>query len=190
MPTFDPSTPTITRKFAGHEFTVPAPFAEGSVLTGPEAAFLNGQIASVVGNAYSGDIRRAEEAKKGATKSWDHAAKFAEKYSGYVLGESNRGSGGTGSASSALDRMIRFLSGEDLKARIVRKGLKVAPFYKAAATDTTAYKNKWEELMAQNIEAKRDEFTATAEAQIAALAATDAEDDALFADVEVAAAAD
>jgi hypothetical protein len=216
MPSYTSETPTIERKFYDITFQVPAPFAAGHTLTANEANWMNSNVASVIGNAYSGDIRRAmqahnEAALKAHTEAggkakdfkpaedvsvlgWDHAAKFAEKYAGYELGVTSRG-GGSGEGSSPLSRTIMFLAAEDLKARMVRKGLKVANFYKAAAQDGTKFKSRWAELLAQNIEAKRDEFTETATAMLAK-AEDDAEDDLLSGEVpaddtsEVAAAAE
>lgn len=176
MPVSTSETPTITRTFAGHEFTVPAPYTEGHVLTAPEASWLNGQVASVVGNAFSGDLRRAEAAKKGATKTWDLPAMFAERYASYALGEGRGSGGGTASGTSALDRTITFLATEDIKSRIAAKGLKVDAFRKTPAQDAQ-YKSRFVELVAQNIEAKRELFTAQAQAQLDALAASDATDD-------------
>jgi hypothetical protein len=184
-------TATFVRKFYDMEFTIPAEFEAGHVLSANEANFINSQKASVVGNQYSGDIRRAVAGlvaggNKKATVAdlgWDHAARFAEKFADYELGVSNRGSGGTTSGSNPLDRMVSFLASEDLKARIIRKGLKVATFYKAKSADGT--QSKWSELLAANIEAKGEEFRAQAEAQLAALEATDTEADPLLDDVEV-----
>lgn len=198
MPQFDTSTPTISRKFADHTFTVPAPFAEGHALTANEATFLNGQVASVVGNQFAGDIRRALAAYNKAQREalpkkeqasyvdttdvsvlgWDMAARFAAKYAEYELGVSNRGGDGSGSANDALTRTVNFLNAEDMKARIIAKGLKVGAFQKAAASDPQ-YKTKWAELLAKNLEAKGDQFRATAQAQIDAAAANAGSDDLL-----------
>lgn len=58
MPKFDPSTPTRSAEYGGVSVLAPEPFTEGHTLTGPEAAFLNRQVASVVGNSFAGMIRR------------------------------------------------------------------------------------------------------------------------------------
>lgn len=201
MPAFDTSTPTITRKFSDLTFSVPAPFAANHALTANEATFLNSTLASVVGNAFSGDIRRAmvahnAEALKAWTAAgnkakdfkpdtdpavlgWDMDAKFAAKFTGYELGVSNRGGDGSASTATPLDRMVKFIATEDLKARLVAKGFKVTDFYKAPALDTETYKSKWDELLAQNIEKNRERFTASAQSQLDAMAAADADDDIL-----------
>jgi len=197
MPTFDTSTPTITRKFADHTFTVPAPFSAGHALSANEATFLNGQVASVVGNQFAGDVRRAVEAhNKANPKSkidatglgWDMAARFAEKYADYALGVSNRGGDGTASGHDALTRTVNFLNAEDMKARIIAKGFKVGAFTKAAPSDPQ-YKSKWAELLAKNLAAKGDEFRATAQAQIDALAGSDSASDDLLDGIDAPASA-
>jgi hypothetical protein len=107
------------------------------------------------------------------------AAKFAEKYASYALGVSNRGGDGTASGNDALTRTVNFLNAEDMKARIIAKGFKVGAFQKAAPSDPQ-YKTKWAELLAKNLEAKGDQFRATAQAQLDALEASDAGSDDLL----------
>jgi hypothetical protein len=210
MPKFDTSTPTLERTFSGVDFKVPAPFAAEHVLTAPEAAWLNSNLASVVGNAFSGDIRRGlktlnDNAKKNlkgaelkayvdvtdpAKLGWDMQAEFNAKFGDYVLGESNRGTGG-GNASDPLSQLIRMFSTVDIKARLAAKDRKVAPLYKAPSnigadgntyTSLEAmkeagvepkYPSKWEELVSENIKVKGDQFRAQAEAQMAQLAQSD-----------------
>ncbi len=150
MPKFDASTPTMTRKFGDITLTVPAPFIEGSTRTANEAKFDNNQVASVVLNGYSGDVRRAKEAGKDVS-IWDHQALFNAKYADYELGVSNRGSGKGTSANTELHRTITFLAREDLIARLIKAGRTVQSVQKAPASDPTAYKSAWAELLAKSI---------------------------------------
>ncbi len=175
MPQVPDSTPTATRTFAGLEFTVPMPFAEGHQLSSGEASWLNSNLASVIGNAYSGDIRRAEAAKKGSTKTWDHAAKFAAKYEGYVLGESNRGSGGV-KGTDAVAALARVLATIELKRKLVAAGHKPGALMKVKNTEGVS---KFNELLDALIARDGEHFTAQAQAQIADMD-TQPEDD-LFA---------
>ncbi len=205
MPTVPADAPRVTRKFYDMEFSVPYIFSEGHALTAPEAVFLNANLASVIGNAYSGDIRRAvlalnEEGEKafiaaGGKKKdytplgvealgWDHQAKFADKFASYDMGVTRQGGGTGASTSSPLERMITFLAGEDLKAKFAKKSMKVSPFYKAEATEGSGFKSKWAELLAGNIERNIERFTAAAEAQLASMAEADAEDDGLLDGIE------
>lgn len=206
MPTFTAETPTITRKFYDMTFTVPAPFTSGHQLTAPEATFLNSTLASVVGNAFSGDIRRAlvalnEEGEKafiaaGGKKKdyapvgiealrWDFPAKFAERYADYELGASNRGSGAGTASSDPLARMVNFIASEDLKAKLARKNLSVSRIYKAPATSDSGFKTKWAELLANNIEKNRETFTAQAQAQLDSITSDAEADDDLLEGVEL-----
>lgn len=179
MPTVDPSAPTATRTFAGMEFTVPMPYTEGHTLTPGEAAWLNSNLASVIGNAYSGDIRRAEAAKKGSTKSWDHAAKFAEKYEGYTLGESNRGSG-TPKSTDTVGALARVLATMELKRKLVKAGHKPGVLMKTKNADGV---NKFNELLEALIARDGEHFRSQAEAQVADMDAGDSADD-LFASLD------
>lgn len=198
MPKFDTNTPRLERKFSGVEFKVPAPFTEGHALTKGETAWLNSNLASVVGNAFSGDIRRGlaahnktalEAHVKGGGKAkdfkpsddpavlgWDMQKEFDLKFAEYELGESNRGTGGA--ANDPLSQLIRMFSTVDIKARLAKKGFKVAPLYKAPSAimgddSKPKYPSKWEELVQENIIAKGDQFKAQAEAQLAQLAKSD-----------------
>jgi hypothetical protein len=191
MPQFTPETPTVARTFVGVPFTVPMPFAEGHTLTGPQAAWLNSNLASVVGNAFSGDIRRGLKAhndaalaahKKAGGKEkdftpaehpsvlgWDLQDEFNKKFAGYTLGESNRGSGGSASTSDPVAALIRTFSTLDIKARLAAKGYKVGPLYKTPSSMPNTYKSKWEELVGENAKAKETQFRAQAEAQLSAM---------------------
>ncbi len=62
MPHFTADTPTIERKFIDHTFRVPSVYSTGHILTDLETKWLNSQVASVVANAFSGDVRRAVSA--------------------------------------------------------------------------------------------------------------------------------
>lgn len=213
MPEFATDTPRVERKFSGIDFTVPYVFNEGHVLTKPQTAWLNSNLASVIGNAFSGDIRRGlaalnkaalEAHVKGGGKAkefkpiedpkalrWDFQKEFDTKFAEYELGESNRGTGG--GAASPVDQLVRMFSTVDIKSRLAKKGLKVAPLYKASsligadgtvypslaamtvAKVTPKYPSKWEELVSENIIAKAEQFKAQAEDQLAALATDDDE---------------
>lgn len=211
MPKFATDTARVERKFSGIDFTVPYVFAEAHPLTKPEAAWLNSNLASVVGNAFSGDIRRGlaalnkagleahvkaggkpkdyKEVTDPKALRWDFQKEFDTKFAEYELGESNRGTGG--GAASPVDQLVRMFSTVDVKARLAKKGLKVAPLYKAPSNimgedgKTPKYPSKWEELVSENIITKGDEFRKQAEEQLAALGGdtADGEDDALLAGI-------
>lgn len=199
MPKFSTETPMVDRKFSGLDFKVPYVFAEGHALTKPEAAWLNSNLASVVGNAFSGDIRRGlaalnkaklDEFVKGGGKAkdykeitdpvalgWDFQKEFTAKFTDYELGESNRGQGG-GAANDPLSQLIRMFSTVDVKQRLAAKGYKVAPLYKTPSNlknedGSAKYPSKWEELVQENILAKGEQFRAQAQAQLDSLTTTD-----------------
>lgn len=176
MPKFTNETQRVERTFSGIDFTVPYVFAEGHQLTKPEAAWLNSNLASVVGNAFSGDIRRGlaalnkaglEAHVKGGGKpkdykevtdpkalKWDFQKEFDAKFADYELGESNRGQGG--SAATPEDQLVRMFSTVDVKARLAAKDLKVAPLYKAPSnigSDGVKYANP-EAMKAAGVEPK------------------------------------
>lgn len=201
MPKFDTNTPRVERTFSGIAFTVPFAFATAHVLTEPEAAWLNSNVASVVGNAFSGDIRRGlialnkaglEAHVKGGGKpkdykevtdakalKWNFQSEFDKKFADYELGESNRGQGG--SAATPEDQLVRMFSVMDVKARLAAKGFKVAPLYKAPSTimdgDKPKYPSKWEEMVSENIIAKGEQFRKQAADQLAQLAGPATEGD-------------
>lgn len=204
MPKFDTNAPMVDRKFSGLDFKVPYVYSEGHALTKPEAAWLNSNLASVVGNAFSGDIRRGlaalnkakrDEFVKGGGKpkdykeitdpsalGWDFQKEFAAKFSDYELGESHRGQGG-GNASDPVSQLVRMFSTVDVKQRLAAKGFKVAPLYKAPSNiknedGTPKYPSKWEELVQENIIAKGEQFRTQAEAQLEALNGAEGEDGA------------
>lgn len=191
MPAFDASTPTITRTFAGQSFTVPAPYAEGGVLTANDAKFLNGQLASVIGNALSGDMRRAVEAwnkanpknkVKDATELSDFGdlqALFDAKYTAYAPGESNRGSGTGTSGTDPIERMAHGFATQEAKARIIAKGYKVRDFVLAKSADGT--QSKLAEFVAKLMTEKGDSYRAQAESIRANI--TTGNDDDMFGDI-------
>jgi len=180
MPEFTPETPTISRKFDDHVFAVPALYSKGYKLSAQEADFLNGQLATVVGNRYGAKVRAAKA--KGETIA-DPDATFAALFTDYKVGESNRGSGvpGTGKTADPIARNIRFLAEEDLKARIITRGLKVKDFMSAAAVDASAFKSRYAELLAASIalgtnkEGTRN-WREEAEAMVQRVAATTTDD--------------
>lgn len=218
MPKFTTETARVERKFSGIDFTVPYVFAEAHPLTKPEAAWLNSNLASVVGNAFSGDIRRGlvalnkagleahvkaggkpkdyKEVTDPKALKWNFQSEFDTKFAEYELGESNRGTGG--GAASPVDQLVRMFSTVDVKARLAKKGLKVAPLYKAPSNmkddkGEALYPSKWEELVSENIKSSDAgthptgaNFRKQAEEQLANLAggeAVEGEDDALLAGI-------
>lgn len=173
MPTFNPDTPRVERKFAGVTFQVPYPFAEGHTLTSLQASWVNSALASTLGNHYAGDTRRriAEldteraEAFKAKTYSgpmdasgkkpapatiadlgWDHQAKFDAKFAAYQLGVSNRGEA---EARDPLSNFANSIAAGKVKELIAKKGLKVSTFQKADARDKDNYSSRYTELVAE-----------------------------------------
>lgn len=107
---------------------------------------------------------------------WDHAARFAERYESFIVGESNRGKGGASAASDPISRLMRTLASEDLKARIIAKGLSVQAFMRAKVTDADGEEvSKFETLLTANLEAQDERFRSMAAAQLAALKEGDAD---------------
>lgn len=188
MPTFTSDTPRLSRKSLDRTFTVPAVFAEGHALSGPEAAWMNGALASTLLNQFGGDVRRAlkaynETAKaefvKGGGKAkdyvevedptvlgWDLQAEFDAKFAGYVLGESNRGSGEAKSTTDPITSLVVFLAKEAIKAKIKAKGLTVKAFMDAKVpTEDGGEQSKFMELVHAHIE-RHPELRDQAEAQL------------------------
>lgn len=160
MPTFSETTPRVAYKFAGIDFSVPAPYSEGHVLLPNEATFMNRMLAGTMGNQYAGDIRkevakldaeRAEAFKaktytgptttdaKGKTipapatvtdLTWDHQARFIEKFTNYTPGASTRGTGAGGSSDPVV-QMARSLALAKVKELVAKKGLKIMDLYKS-----------------------------------------------------------
>ena len=62
MPQFTDETPRAKYKVQGLAVEMPLVFVEGYALGSNEAKWANGALASTVGNAYGGDVRRAVEA--------------------------------------------------------------------------------------------------------------------------------
>lgn len=180
MPTISPSHPRHDYKFSGIPIKVPHPFSEGHTLSTGEAHFLNRQLASYVGNGYSGEIRRELakidaanlEAFKAKTYTgpvvgegkaakpapatpadltWDHQAEFDAKFDGYVLGESNRGSGET-STKDPVAQFAHTIASSKVKELIKAKGLKVTQFT-ASSTNNDQGVSKFGQLVAQYIAA-------------------------------------
>src|SRR4029077_4198418 len=58
---FTDETPRGTYKEQGLQVEMPSVFAEGHVLTANKAKWMTASVASTVGNAYGGDVRRALE---------------------------------------------------------------------------------------------------------------------------------
>lgn len=182
MPTISPSHPRHDYKFSGIPIKVPHPFASGHTLSTGEAHFLNRQLASYVGNGYSGEIRRElkkiDDERAAAFKaktytgpltepdakgkqfpapatptdlSWDHQAEFDAKFDGYVLGESNRGSGET-STKDPVAQFAHTIASAKVKELIKAKGLKVTQFT-ASSTNNDQGVSKFGQLVAQYIAA-------------------------------------
>lgn len=214
MPTFDLSTPTAKRTYIGHDFNVPMPFTAGHVLSAPEAKWVNATLATVIGNAYAGSVRRALVAlnhaaiasafgdkaaaayakdnkvvPKGyvvqgveALTDWDHTAKFAETYSTYELGVSNRGSGGAASTSDPIGSMVNTLATAELKRRILAKGHKVKTWQTTKSTaDPTV--SSYAYALRQLIERDGDALRAQAEAILSNLSTMDGDADDLLGDL-------
>lgn len=188
----DPSMPkdtpsTLTRTFAGIEFTVPAPYAAGYVLSADEAVWVNSQKAGAVGNAYSGDIRRAQAAGTD-TSDWDHAAKFAERYANYNLGPNSRSGSGRKSGTDPVDKIAREIATKRIDAKIAAKGLTIAAFKASKEEDG---RSTYVHRVDGELEKFGEEIYAQAERQHEEnLAAAEAASDDDFADLPTHAAAE
>lgn len=200
MPAIPTSAPRVERKFAGLTIQAPSVYSAGYVLTAPDAAWVNATLASTIGNYFGGDIRRAltaldteraaqlkaktytgpmdDTGKKPAPATfadldWDAQAEFDAKFAAYVLGESNRGGGGS-EPSNPVERLVRLMASEAVKALIVRKGQSVQTWMRTKEKDADGNEvSSFTRLVGQYIERNGDALTASAEAQLAALPSDD-----------------
>lgn len=153
--------PALQRKFLGHEVTVPQAFAAGDTLDADSAAWVNSQIATVIGNATGGYFRRSGE--KPTAKAVQ--SKLDEIFAEYNL-SGNRGTGEGKQGSDPVASLVKMLATQAVKARIVAKGLKVRDFVTTKVTDEDGNEvSKLTQLIAQYIE-NHPELRDTAEAQI------------------------
>lgn len=205
MPTFDTATLPLKRRFLDMDFAVPAPFAADHVLSAPEAAWLNGQVASVVANQYGSDVRRALVEANAAAILASKGKPAADAYlkdnkrvpkdftpatieslgwdhqakflAKYTDYTLQPGRQGSGSAGSdPISRLVNVLASEAVKALILRKGLKVNDFMRTKVGEGEAETSKFLQLVAQYKDA-HPELADTAKAQLEAAAAADAGDD-------------
>lgn len=139
---------TIAREFAGYTVNVPQPYTEGSVLTANEAKFINAQLGSVVGNQFGGFVRRGKDAET-ADKPFtiDAQAKFDEIFSGYKIGESNRGEGGA--PTDPVEARAHSIAVGVVKSALKTKGYKLF----SARTPNGVKAEKVNELAAQYLTA-------------------------------------
>lgn len=100
---------------------------------------------------------------------WDHASKFASRYADFIVGESNRGSG-TSVGSTPLNRLMRTLASEDVKSRIIARGLKVQDFMRAKVTVDGETISKFEDLVSKNLTTQDERFRSMAQSQLDQLA--------------------
>ena len=205
MATANPNAPALSREFAGHPISVPAVFTEGHVLTSGEAAWTNGQVATVLGNAFGGAIRRALEAldkerneahknktytgptvegKNGkpipapaefADLDWNPQSKFDEIFSAYEFAASTRGSG-NGAKSDPTTALARTYAEVDLNARIASKGRTATEFRKVKMEDG---RTKYTHLVDAQFESKKADYLERAKAEMADAAASVTEDDGI-----------
>ncbi len=169
--------PTLARKFAGHDITVPAVFGPNDTLSAHAAAWANSQLATVLGNAMGGHIRRAKEAGKPITFDATHTpqALFDDIFADYSF-EPSRGTGS--GPRDPVEALMAVLAKEDVKARILKKGLKVRDFMSAKVTigegDSAEEISKFTLLVEEYLDLKADSLRARAEAS---LGADEADDD-------------
>lgn len=186
MPAFDTSTPTEVHTIQGMDLSVPYLFNEGNELTADEAKWVNTVLAGVVGNAYSGDIRRAlatldKERAEAAVKAgkpvpksasiadlkWDHQAKFLDKFAKYELGVSNR-SGAKTSKDPVIGQMTKIAS-DFVKDYLRSKKQSVKKFIDAKNSE---HGSEFNRLVADYLAANGDAVRAQAEAKLAAMKAS------------------
>lgn len=162
MPTIDPTSPRMSRNYAGVSIQVPAPYSAGHALTASEAAFLNSAIATAVGNSFAGDARRAKDAGKDFTPTQEL---FDAKYTAYAVGESNRG--GDSTPADPTEKFAFGIASAKVKELLVAKGKKVGDVMKAKDAEGNSVFHK---LVNSYMEAN-EWVRALAAQQVAALAA-------------------
>jgi hypothetical protein len=169
----NPNLAPLSREFVGAQVSVPQAFAPGDTLTADAAAWLNGQLATVIGNATGGFFRRHKEAylkeggkEKDYTAPCSVQAKFDELFADYSL-SGNRGSGGVAQSADPVASLARTIATNIVKAKIIAKGLKVKAFMDAKVTDDDGSTiSKFTQLVNAEMEKNGEAHTATAQAQI------------------------
>ena len=202
MPHFDHSTPRVAREYNGVTFSVPMPYGAGHALTPGEASYLNGVIATRMGNSHSAMLRRiattaVNEGRKAGAKPLkpkpehieaakasvaDHQAWLDNAYASFTPGERTRGEGGSG--STPIERLIRTLATEDVKARIIARGLKVQDFQRTKVTVVGEKVSKFSQLVEQLIERDHDRLAELAQRALDAQSADASEVDDLLDEME------
>lgn len=170
----NPSAPILKREFAGSSFEVPGVFVPGDTLDATAAAWINGQLATVIGNAFGGILRRAEKAGKPIDKD-NYGALFASTYADYSL-SGNRGTGAPKASADPVTRLMRELATAEVKAKIVAKRLKVKDFMDAKVTHVGTEMSKLQSLILQFTAANEDSLRARAEAALDATSETSTDD--------------
>lgn len=173
MPSFSPSTPTVSRKFAGVEVGVPEYFTADHALSANEARWANTQLGTVIGNAFGSRVRNKKlvDDKGKALNPADSASVFLDMFHDYDF-TSTRGNGKK-ATSDPVAALINFLSKEAIKAKILRKGLKVRDFMSAKVMVDGEETSKFLALAAEYAEVHYDDLFAQAEAQLEVVSADD-----------------
>lgn len=171
MPKFDATSSLHDHKFSDIALKVPFIFTEGHTLSALEALFLNRQVASVVGNAFGGWVRRTTEKmtpkeKANFFSTTDFQAKFDEDFAAYELGANNRSSGGT--SVDPLTRFARAIAEPKINELLKSKGIKVNKVREVIEANG---KSKHYNLITQFIE-RNSWVTALAQQQLDAMAST------------------
>ena len=177
MPTFTAKTPTIAREFAGHAIAVPAVYVGGHILTADEAHWLNGQVATVVGNAFGGTLRRNDgNLPEGYI---DAQTLFNDIFADYTLAPSTRGTGASKPKSDPIASLARSFAEADLIAKIEAKGLEVRKFRTTKEADG---RTSFTRLLDAQFEKGKEDYLDRAREMFAdaADAATDDDDDLDF----------
>lgn len=165
---------TLARKFADFPVTVPVMFTEGQTLTADQARWASSQFATVIGNTFGGIVRKMDEVPEDFS-----AQSLINQLVADFTFTPKRGTGtGTSASTDPVARMVHFLAGEELKRRIIAKGLKVRAIQTAKGADGET--SKFAELLAALIERDGDSLRAQAEAVIAAQASIDNDADDLL----------
>lgn len=172
----NPKLHALSREFAKFPITVPAVFAPGDTLDANAASWVNGQIATAIGNQFSGILRRANEAGKPVefTDTYTPQDHFNELFEEYSF-SGNRGSGTGAVPRDPIAALVQFLAKEAIKAKIKAKGLKVKDFM-SAKVDVGGEEVSKFMLLVEEYTEKHPELYDTAKAQ---LDAADTSDDDL-----------
>lgn len=165
-----PTGPTISAKLAGFNITSPTRFAEGHVMSAPEAKWASKALVTTLGNALANKARAAEKAKSPAPFTDDASAQavFDKLYADFSFGV--RDAAAT-KAADTEESFVRDGAAEAVKALIKSKGLKITDFFKAKVTVADKEISKYDHLISQWIAANPDKVDAL-KAQYAARADT------------------